>query len=377
MFDKVIARITILAALLSSSFAFVLHAGCRASNYQVDVFNRFCYSNLAVYVQEGVVPFSQNSPAVAPLSHVLLSIIGFLPSFEIKIIVLQILLTIAVVVIALLFQVWRGKNSFDGVLFALLPLTFLTMFIGFDVIAIAVSMFALFLLKQNASSFAPWVLFAVAIGIDGWTWIVIAAVVVHLFIEGKVNEILQRLPIFVVTLGIINLPIALTTRDFVSITPTFSDGTGLYVLSQFGNFAPPTNFIPYFFGLVLVVALSIWLKFSRSRNRIRLEIILLLFIATQTFNTNVIGPSEVLHLFWTLLLAYPVRIFVMSISGVFTVWVAAVWLYAEKFVGDRGLDVSWYAISAIVMWSGVLWCGIKAAEIVHTPGKDPVLNGDV
>ncbi|MEN9922958.1 MAG: hypothetical protein RIS09_472 [Actinomycetota bacterium] len=377
MFDKVIARLTLIVALLSSSFAFLLHAGCRASNYQVDVFNRFCYSDLAVYVQEGVVAFSSNSPAVAPLSHLLLWVLGGIAGFEVKLIVLQLLMTIALVATSLLFQIWRNKNTFDGVLFALLPLTMLSVFTGFDILAIAISMFAIKLFRANPQSPFPWILFAVAIGFDGWSWIVIAAVVAHGWMNEQLPLMLSRFPIFIVSLGIINLPIALTTRDFFSITPTFSDGTGLYVLSQIANFTPPTNFIPYFFGLGVLIAITIWLKFASEHNHIRLEVVLLLFVVVQTFTTNVIGPSEVLHVLWALLLAYPIKKFVIAISGIFTLWVAAVWLYAEELVGDRGLDVTWYVVSAIVMWASVLWCGIKAAEIVHTPGTDPVLNGKV
>lgn len=377
MFDKVVARLTLIAALLSSSFAFLLHAGCRASNYQVDVFNRFCYSDLAVYVQEGVVAFSDNSPAVAPLSHLLLWILGGIAGFEVKLVVLQLLMTIALVVSVLLFQVWGNRNTFDGVLFALLPLTVLTVFTGFDILAIAISMFAMKLFTANPQSVLPWILFAVAIGFDGWSWIVLAAVIAHGLMNERLPLMLSRFPIFIVSLGVINVPIALTTRDFFSITPTFSDGTGLYVLSQIANFTPPTNSIPYFFGIGLLIAMTIWLKFASEHNHIRLEVVLLLFVVVQTFTTNVIGPSEVLHVLWALLLAHPIRQFVIGISGILTLWVAAVWLYAEKLVGERGLDVTWYVISAIVMWASVLWCGIKAAEIVHTPGTDPVLNGKV
>lgn len=377
MFDKVIARTTIIAALISSSLAFLLHAGCRATNYQLDVFNRFCYSDLAVYVQEGVVAFSGNSPAVAPLSHVLLWILGGLESFELKIVVLQIIMTIALVATALTLQIFRGSNTFDGLLFVLLPFTPLTLFIGFNMLAIAIATLAIYLYKKNSDSFLPWVLFALAIGFDGWTWIVAAAAIVYEVISKRHLQLLRRFPLFVITLGVINVPIALTTRDFFNITPTLGDGTAMYVLSLIGNFEPPTHFVPYYFALFVLSALSIWLFYEYKKHRFRFEVVLLLFVCVQTYNTNAIAPGDVAHVLWALLLAYPVRKYVVSVSAVFTLWVAAVWLHAEKLVGEKGIDVQWYIIAVIVTWVGIFMCGLKAAEILHTPGKDPVLNGTV
>lgn len=377
MFDKVIARTTILAALLNSSFAFLLHAGCRASNYQVDVFNKFCYSDLAVYVQEGVVAFSGNSPAVAPLSHVVLWILGGIPTFEVKIVILQIIMALALVVTALTLQIYRGKNTFDGLLFVVLPFTPLTLFIGFHLLAIAIATIALYLYQQNRDSYLPWVLFAVAIGFDGWTWIVPAAAVLYEVISKRFTSLLKLFPMFVVTLGVINLPIALTTRNFFNIVPTLGDGTAMYVLSLLGNFTPPTHFVPYFFALFVLVALSIWLYYEYKKHHFRYEVVLLLFVCVQTYNTNAITPGDLSHVLWALLLAYPVRSFVITVSSLFTLWVAAVWLHAEELLGERGIDVQWYVIAVIVTWVSVFMCGLKAAEIVHTPGKDPVLNGVV
>ncbi len=377
MFDKVIARITILAALVSSSFAFVLHAGCRLSNYQVDVFNRFCYSDLAVYVQEGVVPFSQNSPAVAPLSHVVLWILGGLQTFELKIVVLQIILTIALVTIALTLQIFRGNNSYDGILFVVVPFTPLTMFIGFDLLSIAIATIAIYLFKRHPNSYLPWMLFAVAIGFDGWCWIVVAAAVVYEVISKRVSYLLQRFLIFMLTLGIVNIPIAITTRVFFNITPTLGDGTAMYVLSLFGDFEPPTHFVPYYFALFVLLAMSIWLYYRYRKHKFRFEVVLLLFVCVQTYNTNAITPSDLMHVFWALILVYPVKKFVVAVSSLFTVWVAAVWLHAEELIGDRGIDLQWYAIAVFVMWVSIFMSGLKAAEIAHTPGKDPVLNGTV
>lgn len=377
MFDKVIARITILATLVSSSFAFLLHSGCRASNYQLDVFNKFCYSDLAVYVQEGVVAFSPNSPAVAPLSHILLWIVGGISAFEIKIVVLQIIIALALVVTALTLQIFRGGNTYDGLLFVVLPFTPLTLFIGFNLLAIAIATIAIYLYKQNRDSYLPWVLFAVAIGFDGWTWIVAAAAVLYEVVSKRLVSLLKLFPIFVLTLGVINLPIALTTRNFFNITPTLGDGTAMYVLSLLGNFTPPTHFVPYYFAVLVLLAISVWLYYEYKKHHFRYEVVLLLFVCVQTYNTNAITPGDLVHVLWALLLAYPVRKFVVTISSLFVVWVAAVWLHAEELLGERGIDTQWYVISVAVAWVSIFMCGLKAAEIVHTPGKDPVLNGTV
>jgi hypothetical protein len=376
MFDKVIARATILAALVSSSLAFLLHAGCRATNYQVDVFNRFCYSDLAVYVQEGVIAFSGNSPAVAPLSHVLLWILGVLPSFEYKVVVLQLIMTLALVITALTLQVFRGKNTYDGVLFVILPFTPLTMFVGFDVLAIAVASIAIFLYKKSRNSYLPWALFAIAIGIDGWTWIVVASVIVYEIMDKRIADLFQRLPVLVLTLGVINIPIALTTRNFFNITPVMGDGTAGYILSQIGIYEAPTNFTSYFFGLLVLGAFSIWLFWRFKKHRFRFELVLLLFVCVQTLSTNAITAGGVSHVLWALFLAYPVKNFIIGISTLFTFWVAAVWLHAEILVGDRGIDFAWYVIAAVLVWTSIFYSGFKAVEIVQTPGKDPVLNGN-
>lgn len=377
MFDRVIARLTILAALVSSSFAFLIHAGCRTSNYQVDVFNRFCYSDLAVYVQEGVVAFSGNSPAVAPLSHLLLWILGGVSAFEVKIVVLQIIITLALVVTALTLQIFRGSNTYDGMLFVVLPFTPLTLFVGFNLLAIAIATIAIYLYKQNRDSYIPWILFAVAIGFDGWTWIVAAAAVLYEVVSKRLTELLRLFPIFIVSLGVVNLPIAFTTRNFFNITPTLGDGTAMYVLSLLGNFTPPTHFVPYFFALFVLVAISIWLYYEYKKHRFRFEVVLLLFVCVQTYNTNAITPGDLVHVLWALVLAYPVRKFVVTISSLFVVWVAAVWMHAEELLGEQGIDVQWYVIAVVVTWVSIFLCGLKAAEIVHTPGKDPVLNGVV
>ena len=377
MFDTVIARATIIASLLSSSFAFLLHGGCRATNYQLDVFNRFCYSDLAVYVQEGVVAFSGNAPAVAPLSHVLLWILGGLQSFDLKILALQLLLTIALLVTALTLQTFRGKNTYDGVLFVLLPFLPLTMFIGFNLLAMAVASIAIYRYKLDRDSFVPWVLSAVAIGFDGWAWIVPAAMVVYEVISKQFVGVLRRFPLFVVTLGVINIPIALTTRNFFNITPTLGDGTAAYVLSLFGNYEPPTQFVPYYFGLFVLCAMSIWLFYEYRKHRYRFEVLLLIFMCVQVYNTNAITPGDLLPVLWALMLAYPVRQYIVVISAFFVLWVAAVFLHAEELVGNRGIDLQWYAVAVAITWISIFMCGLKAAEIIHTPGKDPVLNGTV
>lgn len=376
MFDKVIARATILAALVSSSLAFLLHAGCRATNYQVDVFNRFCYSDLAVYVQEGVIAFSENSPAVAPLSHVLLWILGVLPSFGYKVVALQLIMTLALVITALTLQVFRGKNTYDGVLFVFLPFTPLTMFVGFDLLAIAVASIAIFLYKQSRNSYLPWALFAIAIGIDGWAWIVVASVIVYEIMDNRISDLFQRFPVLVLSLGLVNIPIALTTRNYFNITPVMGDGTAGYILSQIGNYEAPTNFTSYFFGLLVLGAFSIWLFWRFKKHRFRFELVLLLFVCVQTLSTNAITVGGVSHVLWALFLAYPVKNFIIGISTLFTFWVAAVWLHAEKLVGDRGIDFAWYVITAVLVWTSIFYSGFKAVEIVQTPGKDPVLNGN-
>ena len=376
MFDKVIARTTILVALVSSSLAFLIHAGCRATNYQVDVFNRFCYSDLAVYVQEGVVAFSGNSPAVAPLSHILLWILGGLPSFEYKIVVLQLIMTLSLVITALTLQVIRGKNTYDGVFYVLLPFTPLTMFVGFNLLAIAVASIAVYIYKRNQDSYLVWVLFAVAIGIDGWTWILSAALVLYELMSRRMNLLLQRLPILILTLGIINIPIALTTRNYFNITPVMGDGTAAYILSRIGNYEAPTNFTSYFFGLLVLGAFSVWLFWRFRKHHFRFEHVLLVFICVQTFNTNAITPGDVSHVLWALFLAYPVKNFIIGISIFFTLWVAAVWLHAEELTGERGIDFPWYVIAVVLIWISIFYSGYKAVEMVQTPGKDPVLNGN-
>lgn len=375
MFDKVIARATILAALVSSSLAFLLHAGCRATNYQVDVFNRFCYSDLAVYVQEGVVAFSGNSPAVAPLSHVLLWILGGLPSFEYKIVVLQLIMTLSLVIIALTLQVFRGKNTYDGVLFVLLPFTPLTMFIGFNLLAIAVASIAIYIYKQNRDSYLVWVLSAVAIGIDGWTWILSAALILYELMSRRTNLLLQRLPILILTLGIINIPIALTTRNYFNVTPVMGDGTAAYILSRIGNYEAPTNFTSYYFGFLVLSAFAVWLFWKFKKHHFRFELVVLIFVCVQTFNTNAITPGDVSHVLWALFLAYPVKNFLIGISTLFTLWTAAVWLHAEELIGERGIDFPWYIIAVALVWISIFYSGVKAVEMVQTPGKDPVLNG--
>jgi hypothetical protein len=328
-----------------------------------------------VYVQDGVVAFSGNSPAVAPLSHILLWILGGLPSFEYKIVVLQIIMTLALVIIALTLQVFRGVNTYDGVLFVLLPFTPLTMFVGFDVLAIAIASIAIYIYKQSQDSYFPWILFAMAIGIDGWAWIVFASVVVYEIMDKRIAILFQRIPVLVLILGLINIPIALTTRNYFNVTPVMGDGTAAYILSRIGNYEAPTNFTTYFFGLLVLSAFSIWLFWRFRKHHFRFEVVLLIFVCVQTLSTNAITPGGVSHVLWALFLAYPVKNFLIGISTLFTFWTAAVWLHAEELVGERGIDFPWYVFAAVLIWMSIFYSGFKAVEIVQTPGKDPVLNG--
>jgi hypothetical protein len=154
------------------------------------------------------------------------------------------------------------------------------------------------------------------------------------------------------------------------------DGTAAYILSRIGNYEAPTNFTSYFFGLLVLGAFSIWLFWRFKKHRFRFELVLLLFVCVQTLSTNAITAGGVSHVLWALFLAYPVKNFIIGISTLFTFWVAAVWLHAEILVGDRGIDFAWYVIAAVLVWTSIFYSGFKAVEIVQTPGKDPVLNGN-
>lgn len=335
---RVSTRVVLLLALLASVLSFAKFNHCAQTGWQSpDQYVHACYSDIpALYgergLDKGVWAYSSGADSVEyPVIQ------GAIMWLTAKVIPSGIsnyfytsALLLALLFIFISFITFRMKPEF-GYLLPLAPAAVASLFINWDLWAIAVMMLAIYWFDRKAEV-ASAVALGIAISTKFLPIFLLIPIAIIFFRQEKISKFLKYAAIAVATFALINLPVALTTPEGwwrfydLNLNRGSDWGSLWYSLSNLGLNLTHQNYLSILLLAIGLSALTIFLLQLRT-------------------------PPTLAHT------AIFVMIIVMSVSKVYSpqyvLWLTPLAIIA--MIDKRELTVFWFWQGAEVMYHLAIW----------------------
>ena len=359
---RVSTRVVLLLALLASVLSFAKFNHCAATGWQSpDQYVHACYSDIPALFGErgldkGVWAYSSGADSVeypviqGAIMWITAKVIpnGINNYFYVS------ALLLALLFIFISFITFRIKPEF-GYLLPLAPAAVASLFINWDLWAIAMMMLAIYWFDRKAEV-ASAVALGIAISTKFLPIFLMIPIAIIFFRQEKISKFLKYAVIAVATFALINLPVALTTpvgwwRFYDLNLNRGSDwGSLWYALSNLGLNLTHQNYLSILLLMIGLSALTIFLLQLRTPPTLAHTAIFVMIIVMAV--SKVYSPQYVL---WLTPLAVIALIDRRDLTvfwfwqGAEVIYHLAIWQHLAQVTGAQfGLPVVAYAVIALV-----------------------------
>ena len=359
---RVSTRVVLLLALLASVLSFAKFNHCAATGWQSpDQYVHACYSDIpALYgergLDKGVWAYSSGADSVEyPVIQ------GAIMWITAKVIPNGInnyfytnALLLALLFIFISFITFRMKPEF-GYLLPLAPAAVASLYINWDLWAIAMMMLAIYWFDRKAEV-ASAVALGIAISTKFLPIFLLIPIAIIFFRQEKISKFLKYAAVAVATFALINLPVALTTpvgwwRFYDLNLNRGSDwGSLWYALSNLGLNLTHQNYLSILLLMIGLSALTIFLLQLRTPPTLAHTAIFVMIIVMAV--SKVYSPQYVL---WLTPLAVIALIDRRDLTvfwfwqGAEVIYHLAIWQHLAQVTGAQfGLPVVAYSVIALV-----------------------------
>lgn len=369
------SRPIVIAVLIASLLSFFKFNHCRDSGWgSPDVYVHMCYSDIsALYGAREINvdhwPYSSPDNSVEypvltgvvmwATGHLVGSPDGYRQYFDIN---------IALLILLFLFSallVWRIRPEF-ALLFPLAPAVIGSLYINWDLWAVAASLLSLYLFKERRLDYSA-IALGVAIATKFFPIVLLFGIALHFIATKKKVAGIRYLLITSLTWVIINAPVALTTFDGwwrfyqMNIERSNDLGSFWYALSLLQLPQTNLNNLSIFLFVIALMGIGVF-YFAVAPSRTPFEnLATVAFISVAAFVTmsKVYSPQYVLWL-------TPLAVIAMTSKDerrAFWIWQGgeaiyhiAIWQYLASYSGAKfGLPENFYALSIFLRIATLAW----------------------
>ena len=356
---------------------------CRDAGWGVpDVYVHACYSDItALYSERGMndhtFPYSSatNSVEYPVITGLVMWGTSYLVSdhnnpyrnyFDLNIALLAFFFIGTVIVI------YKINPEFSYLL-PLAPAVVASLFINWDLWAVAAAVLSLYLFKVERYHLSAFSL-GIAIAAKFFPIVFLFPIALLFASKGKLKEFLKYISITVATWLLVNLPIAATnyqgwSRFYKMNFSREADwGSVWYGITALGGKVLALNYISILITIILIAALAIfYLDISQTRTHFQnLTLMIFLTMAAFTSVNKVYSPQYILWL-------TPFAVLAMTSKkerSAFWVWQGAeliyhfaIWQYFAGFLGTKfGLPENWYALTIFIRIAALLYFCLTLAR---------------
>lgn len=356
---------------------------CRDAGWGVpDVYVHACYSDItALYSERGMndhtFPYSSatNSVEYPVITGLVMWGTSYLVSdhnnpyrnyFDLNIALLAFFFIGTVIVI------YKINPEFSYLL-PLAPAVVASLFINWDLWAVAAAVLSLYLFKVERFNLSAFSL-GIAIATKFFPIVFLLPIALLFASKGKLKEFLKYISITVATWLLVNLPIAATnyqgwSRFYKMNFSREADwGSVWYGITALGGKVLALNYISILITIILIAALAIfYLDISQTRTHFQnLTLMIFLTMAAFTSVNKVYSPQYILWL-------TPFAVLAMTSKkerSAFWVWQGAeliyhfaIWQYFAGFLGTKfGLPENWYALTIFIRIAALLYFCLTLAR---------------
>ena len=356
---------------------------CRDAGWGVpDVYVHACYSDItALYSERGMndhtFPYSSatNSVEYPVITGLVMWGTSYLVSdhnnpyrnyFDLNIALLAFFFIGTVIVI------YKINPEFSYLL-PLAPAVVASLFINWDLWAVAAAVLSLYLFKVERYNLSALSL-GIAIATKFFPIVFLFPIALLFASKGKLKEFLKYISITVATWLLVNLPIAATNYQgwsrFYKMNFSREAGWGSvwYGITALGGKVLALNYISILITIILIAALAIfYLDISQTRTHFQnLTLMIFLTMAAFTSVNKVYSPQYILWLTPFAVLAMTNR----KERAAFWIWQGAeliyhfaIWQYFAGFLGTKfGLPENWYALTIFIRIAALLYFCLTLAR---------------
>ncbi len=359
---RVSTRVVLLLALLASVLSFAKFNHCAATGWQSpDQYVHACYSDIpALYgergLDKGVWAYSSGADSVEypVIQGAIMWITAKVIPNGINNYFYTSALLLALLFIFISFITFRMKPEF-GYLLPLAPAAVASLYINWDLWAIAMMMLAIYWFDRKAEV-ASAVALGIAISTKFLPIFLLIPIAIIFFRQEKISKFLKYAAVAVATFALINLPVALTTpvgwwRFYDLNLNRGSDwGSLWYALSNLGLNLTHQNYLSILLLMIGLSALTIFLLQLRTPPTLAHTAIFVMIIVMAV--SKVYSPQYVL---WLTPLAVIALIDRRDLTvfwfwqGAEVIYHLAIWQHLAQVTGAQfGLPVVAYAVITLV-----------------------------
>lgn len=386
------ARFIVLLALLAATLSFVKFQHCRSAGWgSPDVYVHMCYSDLSALYgarEINVDRWPYESPENSVEYPVITGLVmwatgqaisdegGFRAYFDLNVLLLALLF------IASAWLLWRIKPEYASLL-SLSPAVIGSLYINWDIWAVAAALLAIFLFKHERHDLSA---LALGVAIATKFFPVVLLLPVILFFKGQLSKTIRYLAITSLSWLAINLPIALTSFEgwsrFYKMNFDRSNDLGSiwYALQLRGITIENSTLI----SLVLVILAALAITNSANQSKVRsfetFAITSFLTVAAFVTISKVYSPQYVIWLTPLALVALRRRVDRSAFwiwQGGEAIYHVAIWQYLASYTGAKfGLPEGLYAIAILIRVATLAWFARALIHSSRSPDFSMSESGD-
>ena len=359
---RVSTRVVLLLALLASVLSFAKFNHCAATGWQSpDQYVHVCYSDIpALYgergLDKGVWAYSSGADSVEypVIQGAIMWITAKVIPNGINNYFYASALLLALLFIFISFITFRMKPEF-GYLLPLAPAAVASLYINWDLWAIAMMMLAIYWFDRKAEV-ASAVALGIAISTKFLPIFLLIPIAIIFFRQEKISKFLKYVAIAVATFALINLPVALSTPEGwwrfydLNLNRGSDWGSLWYALSNLGLNLTHQNYLSILLLAIGLSALTIFLLQLRTPPTLAHTAIFVMIIVMAV--SKVYSPQYVL---WLTPLAVIALIDRRDLTvfwfwqGAEVIYHLAIWQHLAQVTGAQfGLPVVAYSVIALV-----------------------------
>ena len=359
---RVSTRVVLLLALLASLLSFAKFNHCAATGWQSpDQYVHACYSDIpALYgergLDKGVWAYSSGADSVEypVIQGAIMWITAKVIPHGINNYFYTSALLLALLFIFISFITFKMKPEF-GYLLPLAPAAVASLYINWDLWAIAMMMLAIYWFDRKAEV-ASAVALGIAISTKFLPIFLLIPIAIIFFRQERISKFVKYAAIFIATFALINLPVALTTPEGwwrfydLNLNRGSDWGSLWYALSNLGLNLTHQNYLSILLLMIGLSALTIFLLQLRTPPTLAHTAIFVMIIVMAV--SKVYSPQYVL---WLTPLAVIALIDRRDLTifwfwqGAEVIYHVAIWQHLAQVTGAQfGLPVVAYSVITLV-----------------------------
>ncbi len=359
---RVSTRVVLLLALLASLLSFAKFNHCAQTGWQSpDQYVHACYSDIpALYgergLDKGVWAYSSGADSVEypVIQGAIMWITAKVIPHGINNYFYTSALLLALLFIFISFITFKMKPEF-GYLLPLAPAAVASLYINWDLWAIAMMMLAIYWFDRKAEV-ASAVALGIAISTKFLPIFLLIPIAIIFFRQERISKFVKYAAIFIATFALINLPVALTTPEGwwrfydLNLNRGSDWGSLWYALSNLGLNLTHQNYLSILLLMIGLSALTIFLLQLRTPPTLAHTAIFVMIIVMAV--SKVYSPQYVL---WLTPLAVIALIDRRDLTifwfwqGAEVIYHVAIWQHLAQVTGAQfGLPVVAYSVIALV-----------------------------